>query len=145
MRDSQFMTVIYLMLVLVVLPALIGYFVYAESLEVDMNPSTISIMRRNLRHMFHGGVEPGDFLIYRKTKVSARPGPGARNVQASENGDDYYYEVDKYWRVTDVLDDGRLVAVTRRGKQVYVTPEDRNVRRAGWFEALWHRRRFPAA
>jgi hypothetical protein len=138
------MTVLCLLFVLVVIPAVIGYCLYAECLEGDSNPSSLALFHRIMRNLFNGELEPGDFLIYRKSKVSPRPGPRARNVQASEKGDDYYYEVDKYWTVADVLADGRLVAVTRRGKQVYLTPQDENLRKAGPLERLLHRRRFPA-
>ena len=135
------MTVISLILMLVVLPALIGYCLYAESMGEGFDSS--GFWRGILHRFLRGELEPGDFLIYRKTKVSPRPGPRARNVQASENGDDYYYEVDKFWTVSEVLEDGRLVAVTRTGKQVCLTPEDEKLRKAGFFERLRYRRRFP--
>lgn len=64
-------------------------------------------------------------------------------MQAAENGDDYYYEVDKFWVVSDVLNDGRLVAVTRTGKRVYLAPEDERMRKAGWLERVRYRGRFP--
>jgi hypothetical protein len=139
------MTVITLLLLLVALPAFIGYCVYTEYLPEQMNTSTISILRGYVQRLFGGGLEPGDFLIYRKSKVSPRPGPRARNVQASEKGDDYYYEVDKFWTVSDVLEDGRVVAVTRTGKRVYLTPEDERLRKAGLLARLRYRRRFPSA
>jgi hypothetical protein len=139
------MTILALLFFLVVIPALLGYCLYAEYLDADMSLSPLHFWRHTLRQAFHGHLEPGDFLVYRKSKVSARPGPRARNVQASEKGDDYYYEVDKYWTVADVLDDGRLVAKTRTGKQVYLTPEDEKLRKAGLIERVLHRRRFPSA
>jgi hypothetical protein len=104
----------------------------------------ISLLRNQLHSFFRRQLEPGDFLIYRKSKASPHPGPRARNVQASENGDDYYYEVDKFWTVSDVLDDGRLVAVTRTGKRVYLTPADERLRKAGWLERMRYRQRFPS-
>jgi len=138
------MTALSLILILVVVPAAIGYCLYAEFAGGGMHPSVPAFWRENLQRLFHGDLEPGDFLIYRKSKVSPHPGPRARNVHAAERGDDYYYEVDKYWTVADVLDDGRLVAVTRTGKQVYLAPEDENLRKAGWLERFRHRRRFPS-
>lgn len=138
------MTILSLLIVLVVIPAVIGYFLYSEDWPGDMNsPAITTIWREQVRRMFRGGLEPGDFLIYRKPKVSPRPGPRARNVHPAENGDDYYYEVDKFWTVSDVLDDGRLVAVTRTGKRLYLTPRDERLRKAGWLERLRFRRRFP--
>jgi hypothetical protein len=138
------MTVLSLIFILVLIPAAIGFFLYMEVLEGSGNGSSVGIGNLNLRNFFHKGWEPGDFLIYRKAKVSNHPGPRARNVQPSDKGDDYYYEVDKYWSLADVLEDGRLVAVTRRGKQVYLTPEDEKLRKARLLERLIHRRRFPS-
>ncbi len=127
-----------------VIPAGIGYCLYTEHLAQGLDLSALSLLRENLHHFFHGNIEAGDYLIYRKSKVSPRPGPRARNVHASEKGDDYYYQVDKFWTVADVLDDGRLVAVTRTGKQVYLTPKDENLRKPGFIERLRYRRRFPS-
>jgi hypothetical protein len=138
------MTVFSLIFVLVVIPAGIGYCLYMEHLAKELSPSRFAFFRENLRHLFHAHLEPGDFLIYRKPKVSPHPGPRARNVHASEKGDDYYYDVDKYWTVADVLDDGRLVAVTRTGKQVYLTLGDEKLRKPGLIERFRYRSRFPS-
>ena len=138
------MAVFSLFFVLIVIPAGIGYCLYTEYLAERLHPSVRALVRENFHRLFHGNLEPGDFLIYRKSKVSPRPGPRARNVHASEKGDDYYYDVDKFWTVADVLDDGRLVAVTRTGKQVYLTPKDENLRKPGLLERLRYRRRFPS-
>jgi hypothetical protein len=138
------MTVITLIFILVILPALLGFCLYLEYLADGLAPTALGFLRDNFHQLFKDQIEPGDFLIYRKPKASPRPGPRARNVQASENGDDYYYEVDKFWMVSDVLDDGRLVAVTRTGKRVYVTPADERVRKAGWLDRLRYGQRFPA-
>jgi hypothetical protein len=134
------MTVLSLIFVLVVIPAVIGYCLYTESAAEGFDFSAKPFWRG----LFRNRLEPGDFLIYRKSKASPRPGPRARNVQASEKGDDYYYEVDKFWTVSDVLDDGRLVAVTRTGKRVYLTPEDERLRKPGLLDRVRYRRRFPS-
>jgi len=144
MRGQETMTVITLILMLVVLPAAIGYCLYLECLVDGVNASEHGFWRGILRRLLQGELEPGDFLIYRKPKVSPHPGPRARNVQAAENGDNYYYEVDKFWTVADVLEDGRLVAITRTGKQVYLTPEDERLRKAGLMARILFRRRFPS-
>jgi hypothetical protein len=133
------MTVLLLILILYVIPAVIGYAFYLE----DFDQSTASWWLGSLSRVFHAGIAPGDPLIYRKPKVSSRPGPRARNIQRTENGDDYFYEVEKFWTVADVLDDGRLLAVTRTGKEVCLSPEDERLRKARLIERLRHRRRFP--
>jgi hypothetical protein len=135
------MTVLSLILMLVVLPAVIGYCLYLEGMIHQ--DSTVGLISGQIHRLFRAGLEPGDYLVYRKPKVSPRPGPRARNVQAAENGDDYYYDVDKYWTLADVLEDGRLVAVTRTGKRLYLQPADERLRKAGWLERMRHRSRFP--
>jgi hypothetical protein len=135
------MTLLLLILILYVVPAVVGYAFYLK----DFDPATASWWLGSLSRVFHAGIAPGDPLIYRKPKVSSRPGPRARNIQPSENGDDYYYEVEKFWTVANVLDDGRLLAVTRTGKGVYLSPEDERLRKARLIERLRYRRRFPAA
>jgi hypothetical protein len=138
------MTVISLILILVVFPAVIGYWLYTEHLTGQLTSLAANFLRGGLHRFFAGELEPGDMLIYRKPKVSPRPGPRARNVHAAEHGEDYYYEVDKYWTVSDVLDDGRLVAVTRTGKRLFLTPKDERLRKAGWLERVRFGRRFPS-
>jgi hypothetical protein len=138
------MTVLALILVLVVLPALVGYCFYLEGFWIDFDPASPRSYRSFFHNLIHNGLEPGDFLIYRKPKVSPHPGPRARNVQASEKGDDYYYEVEKYWTLADVREDGKLIAVTRTGKQVQLQPEDEHLRKAGILDRVLHRNRFPS-
>jgi hypothetical protein len=136
------MTVLTLIFILVVIPAALGYCLFTECLTGDFDSKSFSFWppARSAR----GHLHPGDCLIYRKSKVSPRPGPRARNVQPSEKGDDYYYEVDKFWALSDVLDDGRLVAVTRTGKRVFLTPEDDRIRKAGPVARMVYRGRFPS-
>ena len=134
------MTVLLLILILVVIPAVAGYALYVK----DFDQATASWYLGSLSRVFHAGFAPGDLLIYRKTKVSPRPGPRARNIHRTENSDDYNYEVDKFWSVADILEDGQLLAVTRTGKKVYLSPEDERLRKARLLERVRYRRRFPA-
>ena len=138
------MTVISLILLLVVLPAVIGYCLYTETTAEGLGHDALYLWNNHVRKAFHHGLEPGDYVIYRKSKASTRPGPRARNVEAAEKGDDYYYDVDKYWTLADVLSDGRLVAVTRTGKRVYLAPEDERLRKAGLLARVRYRARFPS-
>ena len=66
----------------------------------------------------------GDWVIYKKSKYSTQPGPRAKNVSPAQSGDKYAYTVDKFWVVADVLEDGRLVLRTRRGKEHTVGADD---------------------
>jgi hypothetical protein len=88
--------------------------------------------------------QSGDRVVYRKTKASVSPGPRAQNVSPSEHGDQYTYTVDKFWIVQQVLEDGALRLITRRGKEHIVQPTDPNLHRASWWERLWFRKRFDA-
>jgi len=134
------MTLLLLLLILIAMAALAAYVIRREGFD----QSTASWYLGSLSDHFHAGIAPGDRLIYRKRKVSPRPGPRARNIQPTEHGDDYYYEVDKFWTVADILDDGQLLAVTRTGKKVYLSAEDERVRKAKLIERLRYRERFPA-
>ncbi|WP_437194257.1 hypothetical protein [Planctomicrobium sp. SH527] len=90
-----------------------------------------------------GIFNPGDHVIYRVTKHSSCPGPRAKAISASPNGEDYKYQVDKFWVVERVLEDGQLVLRTRRGKTRVVPTQDRNLRSPAWWENLLYRRHFP--
>lgn len=86
---------------------------------------------------------PGDPVIFRVTKQSTDPGPRAVDVHPAPAGETYSYQVDKYWTVSDVLPDGQLKLVTRRGKQRSVSIQDFRLRHARWWEKWIYRHRFP--
>ncbi len=134
------MVVLFLIILLVVIPAVIGLCIFSEYLGGNVDAHLAALVSR----FFQGSFHPGDYLIYRKSKVSPHPGPRARNIQPAENGDSYYYEVDKFWTLADVLDDGRLLAVTRTGKRVCITPSDARLRKARLVDWVRYHRRFPS-
>lgn len=84
----------------------------------------------------------GDWVIYRKTKHSPAPGPRAVNVSPAIGGEDYAYQVDKYWVVVEVRPD-HLILGTRTGKRNKVKLTDPNLRHASFWEKWRCRRRFP--
>jgi hypothetical protein len=86
---------------------------------------------------------PGDFVIYRMTKQSMRPGPRAKAVWPTPSGDTYVYNVDKLWVVQGIQEDSKLRLRTRRGKLRLIDSDDPNLRRAQWWEKLLYRGRFP--
>ena len=61
--------------------------------------------------------KPGDPVIFRMTKQSTDPGPRAVDIHPAPAGEMYSYQVDKFWTVIEVLADGKVMLVTRRGKQ----------------------------
>ncbi len=87
--------------------------------------------------------QPGDPVVFRKTKWSASPGPRAEQVDPEPRGEEYHYVVDKYWVVADVQDDGQLVLRTRRGKTHVIRADHPALRRPSWLQRLLHARRFP--
>jgi len=88
-------------------------------------------------------VQVGDAIVYRKQKVSTRPGPRAYAVRPAGQGDTYSYFVDKFWTVENVLRDGRIVVMTRTKKHHYLRSDDPNLRKAGLIVRLRYRNRFP--
>jgi hypothetical protein len=88
-------------------------------------------------------IKPGDFVIYRKQKYSVHPGPHAKDIFPTPNGDYYSYHVDKFWTVISVQPDHTVVVCTRRGKQHTLVADDPALRRANWWERLVFRHRFP--
>jgi len=85
---------------------------------------------------------PGDWVIYRKSKVSPHPGERAHAVHPSPKGEHYSYVVDKYWVVEDVTEDGKLRLRTRRGKEHVVRSDDPNLRHAGFLDRWLNRDRY---
>jgi hypothetical protein len=82
-------------------------------------------------------------VIYRKPKLSAHPGPHARDIDPAPHGDSYSYCVPKFYRVVAVEPDQRVVVRTRRGRQHTLAADDPALRRAHWWERLLLARRFP--
>jgi hypothetical protein len=87
--------------------------------------------------------QPGDVVVYRKQKSSARPGPHAKDIEPAPHGDSYSYSVDKFWRVIDVLHNNTLRVLTRSGKEHTIKADDLGLRRARWWERLLFWNRFP--
>jgi hypothetical protein len=87
----------------------------------------------------------GDKVVYTRDKYTPRPGPRAKNVFASPNGEAYQYQVEKYWIVADVRPDGFILLKTRRGKNHLVATDDPRLRKASLFDRLWKSHLFPAA
>lgn len=85
--------------------------------------------------------QPGDWVIYKKTKFSTHPGPRAENISAAQHGDAYVYTVDKFW-IVESTGNGVLTLRTRRGKRHEVKLPALNLHKANIFERWWFRSRF---
>jgi len=82
-------------------------------------------------------------VVYQREVVSNQPCSGARDVRPSEHGEFYYYSLVNYLRVTEVLGDGRIIAVSRDNNRVYLSPNDSQLRKARLTERFIYRWRFP--
>jgi len=88
---------------------------------------------------------PGDPVIYRRSKCTTHPGPRAVHVTPAPRGEDYAYEVDKFWVVVEMRSDHTLVLRTRRGKLHVVRDNDPHLRRPNLLERIRFGPRFPRA
>ena len=93
--------------------------------------------------LFMSRYTPGDPVIYRMPKLSARPGQRARDIRPQTQGEFYTYVVEKFWRIADIQDDGKLRLVTRRGKEHVVAADDPHLRKPRWWERMIYGSRFP--
>jgi len=82
-------------------------------------------------------------VVFRKQKRGIAPSPRAKNLRPAQHGEDYGYDIEKYWRVCEILADGQLEVVTRRGKRHQIVATDARLRRANWFERWFLATRFP--
>ena len=82
-------------------------------------------------------------VVYSRQEISTRPGSDAHDIRPSERGEFYYCSLINYLRVTQVMSDGRIVAVGRDNKHVCLSPNDPDLRKARMMERLLYRRRFP--
>lgn len=87
--------------------------------------------------------KPGDLVMYQVHKHSRRPGPRAQGIVPAPLGETYRYQVDKFWVIAAVRDNGTLVVSTRRGKTRHLEAVDPHLRHATWWERLWYGARFP--
>jgi len=80
-------------------------------------------------------------VVYHKQKHGIRPGPRARDLRPTPQGNTYDYFVDKFWIMTGCTADGHLLLRTPGGKLHAVDPRDPCVRRPTVREWLWLRLR----
>lgn len=87
--------------------------------------------------------KPGDSVVYRKSKYTRHPGRRAQAVRPTRMGDDYTYFVDKFWVVRQVLDSGKVLVETRRGKRHVIDQADPNLRHPTLLQRIRYRSYFP--
>ena len=82
-------------------------------------------------------------IVYREEEISACLVADAQDVRPAPRGEFYYYSLINYLRVTDVLDDGRVIAVARNNKRLCLWPNEFGLRKARLTERLLYPWRFP--
>ena len=120
------MTIAFLLLILVLLPAAAGFL--SERSFWQPSVPVFSI---------------GTPVVYRQEEVSTRPTANACDVHPAERGEFYYYSIINYLRVIEVLDDHRIIAVARDNKRICLWPNESGLRKARLTERLIYRFRFP--
>lgn len=85
----------------------------------------------------------GQTVVYRKAKTSTSPGMRAINVRPASSGENYRYEVEKYWVVSSIIDADRIELQTRSGKCHIVSCGDDRLRHASVVERFFMSDRFP--
>jgi len=83
----------------------------------------------------------GDKVVFQVHKNSNHPGPRAKNVRPEVHGENYNYDVDKYWKVYSVEKD-QLVLITRTGKLHAVKTSNKSLRKANIFELIFLGKRY---
>jgi len=124
------MTMLLLVALLVIVPALIGLLL-------------ISQRSSNRAQAADAKFGIGAPIIYQQQEVSTHPGPDAHDIRPAARGDYYYYNIINYLRVADVLSDGRIVAINRTQTQHYLRATDTNLRKPSLIERIIYRPRFP--
>jgi len=123
------MAVLFVLVLLVGLPAVAAFL------------SKTSLLTRALTT---SGFDIGAPVVYQRQEISNHPVANALYIRPSQKGEFYYYYLIKYLRVTEVLADGRFIAVARDNKRICFRRNDSQVRRASLTERLIHRGRFPS-
>ena len=82
-------------------------------------------------------------IVYSRRAISTQPVSGARDIRPSERGEFYYYNLINYLRVTEVLEDGRVLAIACNNVRLCFSPGDSDFRKARLTERFIYRWRFP--
>jgi len=89
------------------------------------------------------GFRVGTPVVYRQDEVSTCPTSNAHDIHPAEHGEYYYYSILHYLRITEVLGDGRVIAMARNHELLCFWPQDSGLRKAHLGERLFHPLRFP--
>ena len=82
-------------------------------------------------------------VVYQHDEITNCPRPDAYDLRPSERGEYYYYSIQDYLRVTEVLRDGRIIAITPNHQRICFWPDDSSLRKARLVERVFHPLRFP--
>lgn len=82
-------------------------------------------------------------VVYLYDHSSSHPDPAGKNVFASKKGEQYQFQVEKYWVITRILDDDRVEATSRSGTVHEIDRHDPRLRKATWWERIFKSKAFP--
>ena len=122
------MTVVLLLAFLVLLPAVAAFLSQISLLQRGPTESAFTV---------------GAPVVYLQEEIANCPTSDAHDIRPSERGEYYYYSILNYLRVTEVLRDGRIIAVARNHERLCLWPNDSSLRKARLTERLFHPRAFP--
>jgi hypothetical protein len=121
------MIVLLVLVLLVILPAALGFV------------TELSFFSRAMIVPFGVGTP----VVYQHPEISTQPEADARDVRPAARGEFYYYSLVNYLRVVEVLEDGRVIAVSRDHTRLCFWPNDSQFRKARLRERFIYRWRFP--
>ena len=84
----------------------------------------------------------GDKVVYNKPKHSTHPSPNAKDLKPSELGEEYDYNIKKYWIVLTCTQNVVTIC-TPTQKILHFVPNDKNLRKASIWDRIFNRKEFP--
>lgn len=90
----------------------------------------------------HSRFHTGDLVVYRRTEYGRHPEPGAFRIEATPNGENYSWCIDRYGSVISINPDNTVIVQTGQGVRHTIRMDDPSLRRAGFLERLRHSRDF---
>lgn len=84
----------------------------------------------------------GDWVVYRKQKRGAIPTKRAINIHPFEKGEQYSYQIEKFWVVQDVLPDDKVILCTIKGNKKTVNTKDPGLYKASLLQRFFLRNKY---
>ncbi|MEM7473833.1 MAG: hypothetical protein AAF483_02515 [Planctomycetota bacterium] len=82
-------------------------------------------------------------VVYLHDRYSNQPPPKSKNVFATKKGEQYLFQVEKYWIISRILASNQIEARNRNGSTYVIDCDDPRLRKATWWELLFKSNAFP--